>query len=347
MSVQSINEFNDITNLSFYQSELVKKDKQILKLQNKINSLLFNKNSLVSPIDRSFKKNIPSLKSISPKNNYSKNSLYSSFQTLQYDNSLLNNKITINDQIGEKYNNTLHYKLLSAQREIENLTTMNTIKDKIIMNVQNFINNINNVVCNGKLNLNINQLDIKTFIKNLQLLEQKIIKRLLIMPNPYKIPDSIIKTFKENSIRKQKTEVALIKKKKHLYIYPLDQRTYKINNNTNINNESKYSNHSYLKQNITNQNYIKKPNKELKLLRSSTNRNNSKIKENKIQLKRYLLNKRQELYSKTPIKKNIKSLENKRKFDDFKSINIKKEVIFSRILNNYGNGIFNKKSSIQ
>ena len=81
------------------------------------------------------------------------------------------------------------------------------------------------------------------------------------------------------------------------------------------------------------------------MLKSSTRRNNSKLKGNKIQLKRYLLNKRQEFYSKTPIKKNINSLENKRKFDDFRTININKEILFSQIFNGNGNGILNKKST--
>ena len=170
MSIKkSNNELDDINNLSFFHNELAKKDKQILKLQKKINNLLYNKNSLVSQIDKSIHRNIPSLKNISPQNNYSKNRLYTSLQTLQYENSLLKNKLNLNDQIGGKYNHIFHYKLLSAQKEIENLTTMNNTKDKIIMSLQNFINNINNIICKGKLNLDINQIDIKTFILNLKL----------------------------------------------------------------------------------------------------------------------------------------------------------------------------------
>ena len=170
MSIKkSNNEFDDNNNLSFYQNELAKKDKQISNLQKKINNLFFNKNSLIYQIDKSIHKNIPSLKNISPQNHYQKNKLYSSFQTSPYDNTLLlKNKLNLNEQIGEKYNNTIQYKLLSAQREIENLTTMNTTKDKIIMNMQYFINNINKEVCNGKLNLNINNIDINTFIINLK-----------------------------------------------------------------------------------------------------------------------------------------------------------------------------------
>jgi hypothetical protein len=344
MSIKkSNNEFDDNNNLSFYQNELAKKDKQISNLQKKINNLFFNKNSLIYQIDKSIHNNIPSLKNISPQNHYQKNKLYSSFQTSLYDNTLLlKNKLNINEQIGEKYNNTIQYKLLSAQREIENLTTMNTTKDKIIMNMQYFINNINKEVCNGKLNLNINNIDINTFIINLKRLEQKIIKKLKKIPKPNKIPESIIQKAKENSIRKQKTEVSLIKKK-HLYIFPFNQRNNKLNTQANT-NECKYYNNSFKKQNFTCQNYNKKPMKELKYIRSSTGRTNSKLKENKLKLKRYLLNKNQEIYNRVQPKKHMKSLDNKNNNENLKTITINNEMSFSRIYDN-GNGIFHKKSS--
>jgi hypothetical protein len=171
---KSNNEFDSINNESIYHTELARKDKQILILRNRINNLVLNKNSLISQFDNSKQKNIPSLKNISPKNNLSiKTKLISSIQTLKYENSLLRNKMGLTKKIEDKYSDTIKYKLLSAQKEIDNLTIMNTNKDNIIMNMQNFINNLNNIICNGKINLNLEQIDIKTFIKNLKKLEQK------------------------------------------------------------------------------------------------------------------------------------------------------------------------------
>lgn len=343
MSIKkSNNEFNDINNLTFYQNELAKKDRQILFLQKKINSLLFNKNSLISHLENSNNKNIPSLKSISPQNN-SKNKLYSSFNALQNENSLLKNKLNMNkiqnmnEQIGEKYNNTFKYKLLSAQREVENLTIMNTSKDKIIMSMQKFINNLNKEVSNGKIKLDINQIDIKTFIINLKKLEDKIIKILQKIQRPNKIPEFIIKRAKDNSIKKQKTEVSLVKRK-HLYIFPFNQRNHKLNTQISV-YESKNSN-SFKNQNFTCQNYTKKPIKELQFTKriGSTNTN---LKENKIKLKRYLLNKKIEIYNKIPIKKHMKSLDNKMNGDNFKTINY--ELSFFKIPEN-GNDSLHRKS---
>ena len=80
---------------------------------------------------------------------------------------------------------------------------MNTTKDNIINNIQKFINNLNNVVCNGKINLNLNQIDIRTFTINLKKLELKIINRIKRVPKLKKIPESIIKKNKENQITKK------------------------------------------------------------------------------------------------------------------------------------------------
>ena len=344
MSIKTAqNEFNDFNESFSYRKQLAKKDKQIIMLQNKINNLIFNKNSLINQIDKSIiQKNITSLKSFSPKSNSNsiKHNFYPSFQPLQDHNSMFKKKLNLSDKIGDKYSNTFQYKLLSAQTEIENLTIMNTSKDKIIMSMQNFINNINNVVCDGKINLNLNIIDIQTFIINLKKLEQKIMKKLNKIPKPYKISESLIKKIKDNSIKKQKTEVISGTKNK-LYIIPFNQIS-KIYNQSSI-NESKYSNNSFQKQNFVCQNYIKKKIKEPKNIKSSSRRNNN-IKENTLEIKRYLLSKKEDKYSKKiNDKKYMKSLDNKYYKEYLNTIN--NEMSFSRILNDNGNSksLFNKK----
>lgn len=328
------NEFDEKNNLSLYQIELAKKDKQIISLQNKISSLLCNKNSLISQMDISKQKIIPSLKNMSPKNNHSNNKLLSSFQPLQLEDSIF--RKNLNAKIGDKFNNTFQYKLLSAQKEIENLTIMNTIKDKIIMIIQNFINNLNIIICKGKINLNLNQVDVKTFNANVKKLEEKIMKKLQKIPKPNKIPESIIKKVKENSIRKQRTEVNL-SKKKHLFLIPLKN---KINTQTSI-NESKYSNTSFKKQHFTCQNYTKKKINELKSIKNTVGRNksikNKTFKENTLKLKRFLLAKKIEV----PMKKHIRSLDSKYYNEYLKTIN--NEMSFSKILSENRNCLLNKK----
>ena len=329
MSLKKSNdELNEINNSSLYQKELAIKDKLIKSLQNKINNLILKKNSLISQIDNN------SLKNISPPITISKNNLHSSINLMQIQNSLLRNKLNLSAKIGKKINNTFQYRLLSAQKEIENLTIMNTTKDNIINIMQKFINNLNNVVCNGKINLNLNQIDIRTFALNLKKFEQKIVNKIKKVPKLNKIPESIIRKIKENPIRKQKTDISLCYKNK------LDLIPYKLNTISSINEN---------KNNINNQNNSKNKIKQLKYIKSATGRNNKAIlnrntKEKTLKLKRFFLAKNDEIYNQFTNKKNLNSLDNKNK-EYIKTTN--NEINYSRLLNEnvngIGIGIFHKK----
>ena len=324
---KSNNELNDINNSSLYQRELALKDKLIISLQNKINNLILNKNSLISQIDNH------SLKNISPPKNISKNNLHSSIHLMQIQNTLLRNKLNLSAKIGKKFNNTFQFRLFSAQKEIENLTIMNTTKDSIINNMQKFINNLNNAACNGKINLNLNQIDVKTFIINLKKLEQKIINKIKKVPKMNKIPESLIKKIKENPIRKQKTDISLCYKNK------IDLIPYKLNTISSINENNNNSN-------TNTQNYSKKKTKQLKYIKSATGRNkniiNRNAKEKTLKLKRFFLAKNDEIYNQFNNKKHMNSLDNKNK-EYIKTIN--NEINYSRLFNENGNGngIFHKK----
>ena len=185
--------------------------------------------------------------SIKEQNSFSQSSKKSGQNSLSNENSIIRKKMGLSSKIKDKYNDTIKYKLLSAQKEIDNLTIMNANKDNIIMIMQKFINNINNIICNGKINLNLENIDIKTFIKNLNQLEQKIISKLFKKKKSQsnKIPEDIIKDAKQNSIMKQKTEISFAKNK-NLYIIPLISMKHnsKINSQISINKTSKYSNNS-------------------------------------------------------------------------------------------------------
>ena len=254
---------------------------------------------------------------------------------MQIQNSFLRNKLNLSAKIGKKFNNTFQYRLLCAQKEIENLTIMNTTKDNIINNILKFINNLNNVVCNGKINLNLNQIDIRTFSSNLAKLEQKIINKIKKVPKLNKIPETIIKKIRENPIRKQKTDISLSYKNKK------DLIPYKLNTISSINENNNNSN-------INNQNYSKKKIKQLKYIKSATGRNknilNRNTKEKTLKLKIFFLAKNDELYNQFTNKKHMNSLDNKNK-EYIKTIN--NEINNSKLLNENGNenriGIFHKK----
>lgn len=341
MSLNKINaEYVDMNSSYLYKKMIEKKDKQIKSLQNKINNLLLNKNSLISQIDKPIQR-IPSLKTISPKNIYSKNKIFSSI----YQDTISQNQLNLSVIKGDKYKNTFQYRLLSAQKEIENLTIMNTSKDNIILNMQTFINNLNNAVCNGKLNLNLNQIDIRLFIINLKFLEQKILKILQKIKAPNKIPDSIIESIRENSKKKPK----IGNNKKGLYIIPLFSRINKLNTQSSLNDNSKHSNNtnnSLKKPKISLNDYSKKELKEWKNNKSLTGKHKKiqfrNLKENSIKLQRSFLSKKCDINPKAPFKKNINNTDNRYGKENWKTIN--SEMSFSRILNenNNGNAFLNK-----
>jgi len=338
----SINDDNQ-SNCSFFKHQLAKKDKQISILQKKINNLILNKNSLLSQVDNSLNKkfkNIVSLKNISPQNIISHNKLCSSLHTLKNENYKSRNIMNLSNQIEYKYSSTFKYKFLNAQKEIENLTVMNTNKDNIIMSVQNFLNNLNKLVCKGKLNLDLNQIDIKTFTKNLKNLEIKIRLKLQKIIKPNKIPDSIIRKVKENPIRKQKTELSLMNKK-DLHIIPLNKKNYK-KINPQINNKSKFSNSSLNKQNYNlfngnSLNINNNRNENLNQIRNLTGTNKEK---HYLKLKKFILNKKDE-ENYTPPKGHIKYINYN--LNEYFSIN-NNEITSNSLLSYNGNGSLFKKN---
>lgn len=332
----SINDDNK-NNYSFFKNQLAKKDKQISFLQKKINNLILNKNSLLYQVDGSLNKkfkNIVSLKSISPKNIIAHNKLFLSSHTFKNENYKSRNIMNLSNQIECKYSSTFKYKFLNAQKEIENLTVMNTNKDNIIMSVQNFLNNLNNIVCKGKLNLDLSQIDIKTFITNLKNLELKIIAKLQKIIKPNKIPNSIIRKVKEKPIRKQKTEISLMNKKS-FHIIPLNKgRSNKINTHINI-NKSKFSNSSLNRQNYNSLN-INNRNDNLNQIRNLTGTNKEK---QFLKLKQLFLNKKDDENS-TPPKDCIKSTKNN--LNEYFNIN-NNETPSNSLLSFNGNGSLFKK----
>ena len=212
---------------------------------------------------------------------------------------------------------------------------MNTTKDNIINIMQKFINNLNNSICNGKINLilNSNQIDIKAFTLNLKKLEQKITNKIKKVPILNKMPKTLIKKIKEKPIRKQKTDISLCYKNK------IDFFPYKLNTISSINENNNNSN-------LYNQNFSKKQIKQLKHIKSSTGRNknilNRNTKDKTLKLKRFFLVKNSEINIQFNSKKYMNFLDNKNK-EYIKLIN--NEINYSRLFNENGsgNGIFYKK----
>ena len=167
---------------SYFYRELEKKNKQITEMQKRINNLIDEKNSLQITIQNLKTENYDLGITNEKENNQMNfeyqnkiNQLYQIINYLQNENTLLKNEVNKKDKIEQNYNNTFLKKLNQSRREIDNLSVMNSIKDTILRELQDFVNKLNDNIGN-KLNceLDFNNDDLNTFIYNLEQIKNKI-----------------------------------------------------------------------------------------------------------------------------------------------------------------------------
>ena len=180
MNMQNLN--SDSSQLSYFYRELDKKNKQITEMQMRINNLIDEKNSLQIMIEnlksQNYNLGIANEKENNEMNYEYQNKINQLYQTINYlqnENTLLKNEINKKDKIEQNYNNTILKKLNQSRREIDNLSVMNTIKDTILRELQDFANELNNNIGN-KLNceLDFNNDNLYTFKYNLEQIKNKI-----------------------------------------------------------------------------------------------------------------------------------------------------------------------------
>ena len=167
---------------SYFYRELEKKNKQITEMQKRINNLIDEKNSLQITIQNLKTENYDLGITNEKENNQMNfeyqnkiNQLYQIINYLQNENTLLKNEVNKKDKIEQNYNNTFLKKLNQSRREIDNLSVMNLIKDTILRELQDFVNELNDNIGN-KLNceLDFNNDDLHTFKYNLEQIKNKI-----------------------------------------------------------------------------------------------------------------------------------------------------------------------------
>ena len=180
MNMQNLN--SDSSQSSYFYRELDKKNKQITEMQMRINNLIDEKNSLQIMIEnlksQNYNLGIANEKENNEMNYEYQNKINQLYQTINYlqnENTLLKNEINKKDKIEQNYNNTFLKKLNQSRREIDNLSVMNSIKDTILRELQDFVNELNDNIGN-KLNceLDFNNDDLNTFKYNLEQIKNKI-----------------------------------------------------------------------------------------------------------------------------------------------------------------------------
>ena len=180
----------------YFYKELDKKNQYISELKTRINNLLDEKLSLHNEIEDLKNKNFQISQNKNSENNkiniQSKNNeknLYNLIRNLQNENQNIKNLLNKKEGINNNFNSTYFSKLNKYQKENDNLRILNAVKDNILIEMEKFLNKLNEI-CGTKLNiiLDYSNDDIEVYFRNLKILEKKIINYCKFEENITKKP---------------------------------------------------------------------------------------------------------------------------------------------------------------
>jgi len=167
----------------YFYKELDKKNQYISELKTRINNLLNEKLSLHNEIEDLKNKNFQISQNKNSENNkiniQSKNNeknLYNLIRNLQNENQNIKNLLNKKEGINNNFNSTYFSELNKYKKENDNLRILNAVKDNILIEMEKFLNKLNEI-CGTKLDiiLDYSNDDIEVYFRNLKILEKKII----------------------------------------------------------------------------------------------------------------------------------------------------------------------------
>ena len=180
----------------YFYKELDKKNQYISELKTRINNLLDEKLSLHNEIEDLKNKNFQISQNKNSENNkiniQSKNNeknLYNLIRNLQNENQNIKNLLNKKEGINNNFNSTYFSELNRYQKENDNLRILNAVKDNILIEMEKFLNKLNEI-CGTKLDiiLDYSNDDIEVYFRNLKILEKKIINYCKFEENITKKP---------------------------------------------------------------------------------------------------------------------------------------------------------------
>jgi hypothetical protein len=180
----------------YFYKELDKKNQYISELKTRINNLLDEKLSLHNEIEDLKNKNFQISQNKNSENNQiniqSKNNeknLYKLIRNLQNENQNIKNLLNKKEGINNNFNSTYFSELNKYKKENDNLRILNAVKDNILIEMEKFLNKLNEI-CGTKLDiiLDYSNDDIEVYFRNLKILEKKIINYCKFEENITKKP---------------------------------------------------------------------------------------------------------------------------------------------------------------
>ena len=171
---------------SYFYKELDLKNKQISELKVRINSLLDNKQNLQSQIEDLKMKNYSLSSNCEQETQMTtiasqkkENELKEQINYLLRENEMLKQRCNQKEGVESNFQNTITYKLHQAQKEIDNLSVMNTYKDNLLSRMQDFYNKINNIA-GTRYNYTLDYCndDLNVYMRRMKEIEDKVIHQL-------------------------------------------------------------------------------------------------------------------------------------------------------------------------
>ena len=168
---------------SYFYKELDLKNKQIAELKARINNLLDSKQNLQEQIENLKAKNYSLSSNCEQETQMStiqlqkrENELINHINNLQRENSMLKMQLNKKEGAETNFQNTIAYKLAQAQKEVDNLSVMNTYKDNILSKMEEFYNKLNSIA-GTKFNYTLDYCndDLNIYSKRMKEIEDKVI----------------------------------------------------------------------------------------------------------------------------------------------------------------------------
>jgi hypothetical protein len=244
---------------SYFYKELELKNKQISELQARINILFKDKQNLQSQINELKSKNYnlsfmteQESKQSLLQNQQKELQYQSQIQKLMKENNELKQRINKEENTEMNYQNTFTFKLSNAQKEIDNLSVMNTFKDNILYHMQEFYNRLNNLIgVKFQYELDFCNDDLNTYMSRLKEIESKVMNQLQfddgnVMKNNNNVSmyDNVNTNENGNKVNTSKTVKTTITNKKRSNSKQYRETAGNSVNNTNMNVNTNSSNNN-------------------------------------------------------------------------------------------------------
>ena len=210
----SNNDYSNLSQSTHLYREIDRKNKQISEMKKKINNLTDEKNYLEKIIqnlkNQNYNLGVSNQNENEEMDFLIQNKLNKCSETinlLQKENNVLKYQLNNNIIIEENYNKTFSNQINQSKKEIENLREMNTIKDILLRDYQDFMHQLNEIVGNKIENceLDFNNDDLNTYKNNFERIKSKVISFLNYENfhqnyiEPIKLPNNYNKNINDNN----------------------------------------------------------------------------------------------------------------------------------------------------